>query len=440
MSRGRLATALALGAMLMLVAALRPACAETAGAARETRLPNGFTVIVRENPVAPVVALSLQVRMGSRWETVDTAGLSNFLMAVMVKGTTRRGGAELAEAVAALGGKISASGEVDYSEIRASALARFWRELLGLTAELALTPRLAPEDVDRERDWVLSRIQRRLDNAPARAFDEFYALLYLPHPYGLPALGTRAALPRFTHADVVARYREFFRPERMVLAVSGQVSAGEVLAEATRLFGAMPSAAAAGEPSNPPPPRGGNRRVIEQAAQQTQILVGGLAPSLDQPDHAAVKVLSTVLGGGMAGRLFVELRDKRALAYTATTFYEPVRGPGALILYLGTTPETAGQAEQALRAEVERIQREAVPDAELRRAKQFLLGRYAMDRRTNERQAWYLAFYDIERVGADYPARYRKAIEAVSADDVRRAARTYLATPTTVVLGPRPPR
>ena len=425
---------------LIFLAVAVDVSAQRAEAVRHTRLHNRLTVIVRENPVAPVVALSLQVRMGTRWETPDTAGISNFLMAVMVKGTTKRGGSELAEAVAALGGKITAYGEADYSEIRASALSRFWRELLALTAELALEPRLAPEEVDRERDWLLSRVQRRLDNAPSRAFDELFSLLYLPHPYGLPVLGTRASLPRIDHAAIVARYRQFFRPDSMVLTVSGQVNADEVLAEVRRLFGGMPAGGATPEPSNPPPSQSARRRVIEQAAQQTQILVGGLAPALDHPDHASVKVLSTILGGGMAGRLFAELRDKRALAYTATSFYEPVKETGALVLYLGTTPETAAQAEQALLAEIARIQREVVPDDELRRAKQFLLGRYAMDRRTNERQAWYLAFYDVERVGATYPARYRLAVEGVTAGDVQRAARTYLATLTTVVLGPRPAR
>jgi zinc protease len=142
----------------------------------------------------------------------------------------------------------------------------------------------------------------------------------------------------------------------------------------------------------------------------------------------------------MAGRLFVELRDRRALAYTATSFYDPLKESGALILYLGTTPETAAQAEQALLAEVTRVQRERVSDEELQRAKRFLLGRYAMDRRTNERQAWYLAFYEIERVGGDYPERYRRAVDAVTAADVQRAAQRYLAAPTTIVLGPRPPR
>ncbi len=377
-----------MAALVVALAAPALAPAQPRDDARRTRLANGLTVIVRRSDVAPVVAVSLLVRMGTRWETPETAGLSNFVHAVMVKGTARRSGSQLAETVAGLGGKLSAPGEADYSEIRASALSRFWRELLGLTAELALEPK--------------------------RNFD---------------------------HAAVVARYRAFYRPERMVLAVSGQVPVDDVLAEAQRLFGAMPSGdSGALDAPIAPPVAAARRSVIEQPAQQTQILVGGLAPPLDHQDHAAVKVLSSVLGGGMAGRLFVELRDKRALAYTATAFYEPMKEPGVLVLYLGTTPETAAQAEQALLAEIARVTREPVPAEELARAKSYLLGRYAMDRRTSERLAWYLAFYDVEGVGAAYPERYRRAVEAVTAADVQRAATTYLATPVTLVLGPRPPR
>jgi zinc protease len=434
----------ALLAVTLLMAVVVPAAAPaqpTSGEVRRTQLPNGLTVIVRHSDVAPVVAVSLLVRMGTRWETAETAGLSNFVHAVMVKGTAKRSGAELAETVAGLGGKLSASGEADYCEIKGTALARFWRELLGLTAELALQPTLAREEVDRERAFVLSRVQRRRDNAPARAFDEFYALVYGPHPYGLPTLGTPASLARFDHAAVVARYRAFYRPDRLVLAVSGQVPIDDVMAEAGRLFGGMPANPSAGlDVPHPRPAPLARRRVLEQPAQQTQILTGALAPPLDHPDHAAVKVLSTVLGGGMAGRLFVELRDKRALAYTATSFYEPVKEPGVLVLYLGTAPESAAQAEQALNEEIARVKREAVPAAELARAKRYLLGRYAMDRRTSERLAWYLAFYDVQRVGADYPERYRAAVDAVTAADVQRVATTYLATPVTLVLGPRPSR
>jgi len=400
------------------------------------RLDNGVTVLVRENPLAPVVAVALLVRMGTRWERAENAGISNFVHAVMVKGTARRSGADLAEAVAGLGGKLIASGEVDYSGIQASALARFWRELLGLTAEVALTPKLEPADVDGERDWLLSRIQRQRDNPVARTFDELYAAAYGFHPYGLPTLGTPESLKRIDHAAIVAWYRQFYRPERIVLAVSGQVRSADVVAEARKLFGGLPRGGELAEPRNGTPASGARRLVIEQPAQQAQIAAGGLAPALADADHAAVKVLATVLGGGMAGRLFAELRDKEALAYTANAFYEPVREPGLLVLYLGTAPQNVARAEPALRREIERVRTQPVSADELRRAQGFLLGNYSMDRRTNARQAWYLAFYEIEGVGDDFPERYRAAVQAVTAADLMRVAQRYLGAPTIVILRP----
>ena len=429
-----------LPALLLLAALLAPwaaAAQAPADGVTASKLDNGLTVMVRENKVAPVVAIALLLRMGARWEMPANAGISNFTHAVMVKGTTRRSGGDLADAVASLGGKISAAGDVDYSGIQGTALARFWRELLEITAELALTPAMNAAEVDGERDWIVSRLQRRRDNAPARAFDEFYAALYGSHPYGLPNLGTRESLARVDHAAILAWYRAFYRPDRMTLVVSGQVSGPEVLAEARRLFGGVPAAAPTPDPPVRTPQASGKRLVIEAPAQQTQILVGGLAPPLDHPDHPAVKVLSTILGGGMAGRLFVELRDKSALAYTAASYYDPVKEPGALVLYLGTAPQNAVKAEEALLAEVKKIRDVPVSAEELTRAKGYLLGRYAMDRRTNERLAWYLGFYEVEGVGRAYPERYRQQVEAVTVADVQRAARTYLGAPTTIILGPK---
>lgn len=424
----------ALVAVLLVLAAAAPAAAQST---TQQTLDNGLLVLVRENPLAPVVAISLMTQTGTRWESADNAGISNFLHAVMVKGTAKRGGGEMAEAVALLGGKISASGDVDYSEVRTDGLARFWRELLGLTAELALSPALKPAEVDNERDWLLSRVQKRRDSPNNRAFDELYAALYSGHPYGLPILGTAESLKRIDHQAIVAWYQRFYRPERMKLAVSGQVKAADVIAEARQLFGALPGGGKVDDPAIAPPTSAGRRVTIEQAAQQAQILVAGLAPRLSDRDHAAVKVLANVLGGGMAGRLFSELRDRQALAYTASAFYDPVREPGALILYLGTAPESAERAEAALRREIERIRSEPVTSDELARAKGYLLGNYTMDRRTNGRLAWYLTFYEIEGVGQKFPDQYRQAVQAVTAADLQRVARAYLASPTTVVLRPK---
>jgi predicted Zn-dependent peptidase len=426
-----------LTALLTLLVAAALAAPAGAQPTTTTRLDNGLVVLVREAPLAPVVAISLMIEMGSRWERPENAGISNFVHAVMVKGTAKRSGGELAEAVAGLGGKISAAGDVDYSEIRASALSRFWRELLGFTAELALSPSLAASEVDNERDWLLSRVQKRRDSPNNRAFDELFAALYGAHPYGLPILGTADSLKRIDHDAIVQWYRRFYRPDRMRLSVSGQVKAAEVIDEARRLFGGLPGGESVADPPIPPPVPSSGRVAIEQPAQQAQILVAGIAPRLSEPDHAAVKVLANVLGGGMAGRLFSELRDKQALAYTASAYYDPVHEPGALILYLGTAPDNAVRAEAALQKEIERIRTEAVGPEELARAKGYLLGNYTMDRRTSERQAWYMAFYATEGVGQEFPDAYRKAVEAVTAEDLMRVARTYMAAPTTVVLRPR---
>ena len=114
-----------------------------------------------------------------------------------------------------------------------------------------------------------------------------------------------------------------------------------------------------------------------------------------------------------------------------------MREPGALILYLGTAPDNTARAEAALLQEIERIRSQPLDAEELARAKGYLLGNYMMDRRTNERLAWYLSFYETEGVGQGFPDAYRRAVEAVTAEDVLRVAGAYLGTVTTVVLRPR---
>jgi zinc protease len=140
----------------------------------------------------------------------------------------------------------------------------------------------------------------------------------------------------------------------------------------------------------------------------------------------------------MAGRFFSDLRDKQGLAYTTGVIY-PTRVDRAFIqAQLGTAPENVDRAEAALGAQLTRIRREPVSAEELRVAKAYLLGNLAMDRRTNARQAWYLASYEAAGVGHEFLDRYIAAVKAVTAADVQRVAGLYLGTLRTVVV--RPPR
>jgi len=220
--------------------------------------------------------------------------------------------------------------------------------------------------------------------------------------------------------------------------VSGDVPAREVVAEVRRLFGAM----SAGEGTIPErgvaPASAGGRDLVSHPAAQAQVMVAFLGPGIASKDYAAMKVLSVALGGGMAGRLFTELRDKQGLAYSTGAINPSRVDPSVLVAYLGTAPANADRAEEGMLRELGRVARERVTPEELARAKSFLLGQFNLDRRTNARLAWYQAFFEAAGVGYDFADRYMKAVQSVTADDLLRVAQTYLAAPAIVSLRPTP--
>jgi predicted Zn-dependent peptidase len=266
--------------------------------------------------------------------------------------------------------------------------------------------------------------------------DTVMSRVYGDHPYGRPVLGRPTALERVDRAALLAYHQRFYRAPRMILAVSGDVSAREVMAEVTRRFATAPTGEGEPEPTLPAAAARADRTVLVRPSAQAQVLVAFLAPPTSHPDYAAVKVLATALGGGMAGRLFTEVRDKQGLAYSTGGAYPSRLGAGVIYMQLGTAPANQVRAEAAMLGELERIRRDPVNPAELARAKAYLLGQFALDRRTNARLAWYDAFFEALGVGLDFADRYTRAVEAVSAEDVLRVARTYLAAPTIVTLGP----
>jgi predicted Zn-dependent peptidase len=429
-----------LAAIAVAIALLGMSAGAASGqGAQRQHLPNGLTILVRESSATPVVAVSLFVRMGSRWETDENAGISHLLQQVMLKGTARRSALEIAETAEGQGGGISASADMDYSEIRATALARNWRTMLELVADVALRPTLPAAEIDGERRAMLTALRSRQDQPFPLAMDTVMSRVYGDHPYGRPILGRAAALERIDRDRLLAHHQHFYRAPRMILAVSGDISARDVVADVARLFAGAPADDGEPDPAVPTAASRADRTVLLKPAAQAQVLVAFLAPPASHADYAAVKVLATALGGGMAGRLFTEVRDKQGLAYSTSGSYPSRRGPGVFFTQLGTAPANQARAEVAMLGELDRIRRDPLSPSELARAKAYLLGQFGLDRRTNARLAWYDAFFEALGVGPDFADRYVQAVEAVTAEDVQRVARTYLTTPTIVTLGPAAP-
>jgi zinc protease len=426
---------LALALVLLAVAA--PGEAAPPEVSRRV-LPNGLIVLVREDPSVGVMGASLMVRGGTLFEAPDEAGIINFMHRVMLRGTRQYDAVKLTQAIEDLGGSLDASGDVEYAEVRGTALGRNWEALLTLITEVALRPTFPMEEVERERRLILSSIQSRGDTPFQRAFDAMLTDLYGRHGYGWPNVGTRESLARLDRAALAKRYAALYRPDRMVLAISGQVPRDKVVRAAERLFRGMPAAATPAESAPTPQPPRGARDVVEWPAQQAQVMVGYITPGLSDPEYPAVRVLGMLLGGGMSGRLFTELRDRRGLAYQVGVVGTYRTGPSFLLAYMGTAPANVEASEKGVLAEIERIRTEPVTERELARAKAYLLGNLTMDRRTTARDAWYLAFFEVTGVGWSFPDRYARGVDAVTTADVARVAQRYLTGPTVVVLQPPP--
>jgi predicted Zn-dependent peptidase len=252
----------------------------------------------------------------------------------------------------------------------------------------------------------------------------------------LPPSGEAATVARIRRTDLADRFARVYAPARLVLGVAGAVTGDEVAAEVEWLFGRLASSAPA--PEAPPPParpvRLRDREVLP--TQQAHVLWGFLAPPITAPDHVPLKVLTGILGGGMASRLFRTLRDAEGLAYSVGSVYPARRGAGRLVIHVGTAPQNVTAAEAGIRREVERLAGEPVPADELARTVAYLTGTFLLDGRTNARQSFYLAFYEAMGVGAEYVARYPALVERVTAEDVLRVARRHLVDPAAVVVGP----
>ena len=399
-------------------------------------LPNGMTILVRESRGARVVAVSLQVAGGAAYETPATAGITNFVHRTMVRGTMRLSAMKLAEAAEDLGGGVDGSGDVDHAEIRAHALAGRWQALLDLVAEVALTPSFPADEVERTRRLILGQIRAREDTPRDFGMDTMMRSLYGAHPYALPALGTRETIVSIGRDALVDHYRRVYRPDRMVLAVSGDVPGDRVAKHVERRFGKLPAQPREPETALPEPSPEGGRRVVIRPAQQAQVLIGFVGPRLADADYAATKLLVAIIGGGMAGRLFQEIRERQGLAYSVGVLNPSRVGPSAIVSSLGTEGPNIDAAESSVKRELARVRSEPPSEDELTRAKAYVLGMMAMDRRTNGRQAWYLAFFELVGAGWDFPARYARAMDGVTAADVVRAAERHFERPTIVIVEP----
>ncbi|MCG5059655.1 MAG: insulinase family protein [Limnoraphis sp. WC205] len=403
-----------------------------------TVLNNGIVVLVTENPAADIVATRIFVRTGSCWETRNQAGLSHLLAAALTKGTENQSSLEIAERVESVGARLSADTSTDYFLISLKTVSADFADILSLAGQLLRSPTFPPEEVELERRITIQGIRSQQEQPFSVAFDHLRQIMYRDHPYAFSTLGTEETISQVSREDIVAFHQTYFRPDQLIISIAGNITFEQALELVNQIFGDWKTE------EKPLPPLilptltpNPQASVISQETQQSVMMLGYLTCSVNSPDYAVLKLLNTYLGNGLSSRLFVELREKRGLAYDVSAFYPTRLDCSQFVVYMGTAPENTAIAIDSLRSEVERLVKVPLSEAELQVAKNKLLGQYALGKQTNAQLAQVYGWYESLGLGIEFDTQFQADVSAVTADDVHAAADHYFVMePYLSLVGP----
>jgi zinc protease len=332
-------------------------------------LPNGMRLIIQEHRAARTVAIHLWTGVGGRDEAVGERGFSHFAEHMVFKGTETRPRGFVESDVEAVGGRTNAGTSNDYTFYYLLLPAARTQAGIALMGDMVINSTFDATELARERDVVFEEVRLGEDNPRSSLGRQLYQLLYQGHPYGRPVLGDAADLKGATRETLLGYYKRHYVAENMALLVVGPVNPAEVRAAAVAAFGALPRTGYTRQPLPAPTPLEGVRaRSVARPERQTQLGFAWLAPPLGHPDMAAVDVLAHILGGSRSARLNQALRERARLVSGISAWYSALQGSGTI--GVTTQLESADQdtVEQAILAEIRRIQAEGVTPEELTRA------------------------------------------------------------------------
>ena len=421
----RVATA----ALVVLWLALPALGASLADRVFETVLPNGLKLLLVEEPKAPVVTIQVWYKVGSRNEAMGKTGLSHMLEHMMFKGTPRIGPRQFSLIVQRDGGQDNAFTTSDYTAYYEDFAAD--RVLLGLELEADRMANLLLEEKEflPERQVVIEERRLRIEDQPASVLGEaMRAAAFLAHPYRWPIIGWMSDIEGYAREDLVRHFRTYYVPNNAILIVAGDIKKDELLPKIQALFGKIPRGPDPPKVVTVEPPQRGERRVsLKKDAELPLVFAVYHVPNLTHPDSFALDILAYVLGGGRSARLHQRVVYEMQLASYASADYSSVHvDPYLFSLSAGPLPgKTAEEVEQALYAEIERVQHEPVSDRELQKAKNQIESEFIFAQDSVHRLASLLGAY--ESVASwRLLAGYLDGIRRVTVADVQRVARQYL--------------
>ena len=414
----------------------------------EHKLPNGLSVIVKEDRRAPTAVHMVWYRAGSMDESNGTTGVAHVLEHMMFKGTPKVGAGEFNRLVAAAGGRDNAFTSRDYTAYFQQVPQEKLGEMMALEADRMRHLNLSASEFEQEIKVVMEERRLRTDDQPqSLLFEAMNAAAFQSHPYRRPIIGWMNDLENMTVQDARDWYARWYVPNNAYVIVIGDVDHKDVFRAAEKHYGTLKARPLPARKPQEEPTQTGTRRVTVKAPAELPVLIMGYrAPIIRDVekdiDPYALEMLGAVLSGHGAARFSRHLVREQRLAVSAGAEYDSsARGPG--MFYLVGTPsegKSVAEMEAGLRAEIAKVQAEGVTAEELNRAKaQLVAGQvYKLD----SMFAQAMEIGQLEAVGLPYRSSERiiEQLKAVTAEQVQSVAKRYFSDDslTVGVLDPQP--
>jgi len=412
-------------------------------------LENGLTVLVKPEPGTGLVAIVALVKAGAAQESAQTAGIGNFVAQLLLAGTRLSSADDVAAVADEVGGNIGAQWHLDATEIRAVTTSASFNKAMSLIGECLTESNFEDAHVDVVRVELLKQIRAGVGDTFESAYDELRSLLYEDNGYRRPSPGVERVAALAKASDLARFYSAYYVPNNIVISIAGDVTVEQAVDRAEKAFAGI-------APARLPINRGvpdetldrGKVRASEQDVQAAYLMLGWLAPGVGSPDYPAMAVAANALGGGKGSLMFRELRQKRGMGYEVGTSYPKLKNQSHVIAFVITDPFKQGlpgmrgnamleEVKSALMEQVEALKTSPLADSQLRRAKGYTIGNYALDHQRLYERAFLAGWLDVVGLGHEWDRSFPDAVEKVTAEDVRRVARKYFTNSAAVLLLPK---
>jgi zinc protease len=408
-------------------------------------LDNGLTVIAFPKTNTPALVARLAIKAGAMYDPPDKAGLASFTSAAMRRGTELRSFDRINEDTESRGASVGLDAGQTLMQVSGKALKEDTGFLLETLAELALRPSFPEKEIEKLRVLIrtgLLEMEQETDAVAERAFRE--TLYPEGHPFHYRTSGFLETLGNITRDDMIAFYKRYFRPDRAVLVVVGDIDPEEIVRKAEELFGGWQPRGEEPEPyeiADVPQPEGVTTvfRYVP-GKSQNDIVLGFPSLRRSDPDYYALDMMNLLLGRiGLMGRLGKNVRDEQGLAYHASSSFEAGLGSGPWAVRAGVNPENVGRAIESIKHEIERMRTEPIPREELEGGIRYMTGVLPLRLETTDGIARAIMEMELYNLGFDYISNFPAIIRALTPEVIGNVAGRRLSTSNYVVSIAGPP-